>query len=237
MQQRQRRRRQQDEIPGPAVSDGHAAERGRIDDDPGGEAAPRFVFAAEIDHHEMQRERAHREIEPAQPQRRQAEDDSEQRADQRRRRQRDPERRLGLLEQDADRESAGRHQPGMSERDLSGIAGEQHQRQRADRGKEDLRREIELERRGDERKREQCEDEGNEAHALEPRSNEREILPIAGAEVAAGARLPRHDRAPRGCRTGPRGARSAWRSSPGTAPRRTAVDRCSGWRAPRRRRR
>ena len=54
----------------------------------------RFVFAAEIDHDEMQRERADREIEPAQPQRRQPEDDAEQRADQRRGRQRDPERRV-----------------------------------------------------------------------------------------------------------------------------------------------
>ena len=46
---------------------------------------PRFglVLAAQIDDDEMQRERADREIEPAQPQRGQAEDDAEQAAGQR----------------------------------------------------------------------------------------------------------------------------------------------------------
>ena len=43
-----------------------------------------LVLAAEVDHHEVQRQRADREIEPAQAQRRQAEDDAEQGADQRR---------------------------------------------------------------------------------------------------------------------------------------------------------
>ena len=42
--------------------------------------------------------------------------------------------------------------PGMAERDLSGIAGQQHQRQRADRGEEHLAGEIEQKWRGDERK-------------------------------------------------------------------------------------
>ena len=103
----------------------------------------------------MQRERADREVEPAQPQRRQAEDHAEQRADQRRRRQRDPERRVDLPEQDADRERAGRQQAGVAERDLAGIAGQQHQRERADAGEKHLAGEIELERRRDERERQQ----------------------------------------------------------------------------------
>ena len=56
-----------------------AADARRIDHDAGREAALGLVFAAEIDDDEMQRERADREIEPAQPQRRQAEDNAEQR--------------------------------------------------------------------------------------------------------------------------------------------------------------
>ena len=152
----------------------------------------------------MQRERAHREIEPAQAQRRQAEDDAEQAPTRAARRQRDPERRVGLPEQDADRERAGRHQAGVAERDLAGIAGEQHQRERADAGEEDLAGEIELEGGGDERERQQREDE----HGKAPRSSRVSVRArscgVAGAEIAAGARLPRHGRAPRGCRTGPR---------------------------------
>ena len=206
-----RRCRQKDKVPDPAVADRDAAERGRIDHDAGGEAAPGFVFAAEIDHHEVQRERAHREIEPAQAQRRQAEDDAEQCADQGGRRQRDPERRIGFPEQNPDRERARRHEAGVPERNLPGIAGEQHQRERTDAGEKDLAGEVELERRGHEREGQQREDEHAETGALEPGPDQREILRVAGAEIAAGARRPRHGRAPRGCRTAPRAARSAWR--------------------------
>ena len=210
-EQRRRRRGQKDKVPGAAVGDGDAAERGRIDDDAGGETAPRFVFAAEIDHHEVQRQRADREVEPAQAQRRQSEDDPEQCSDQGGRRQRDPERRIGFPEQNSDRERARRHQAGVPERNLAGIAGQQHQRERADAGEKYLAGEIELERRRHERERQQRQDEHAETGAFEPGSDQREVLRVAGAEVAAGARCPRHGRVPRGCRTAPRAARSAWR--------------------------
>ncbi len=63
--------------------------------------------------------------------------------------------RLHLLEQDADGEGAGRHQPGMAERHLAGVARQQHQGERADAGQEHLVGEVEMERRGEERERRQ----------------------------------------------------------------------------------
>ena len=182
----------------------------------------------------MQRERADRQIEPAQAQRGQAEHDTEQRADQRRRRQRDPERRLHLLEQDADREGAGRQQPGMTERDLAGVAGQQHQRERADRrpGKPGWRDRAGRARPGTETPGARPASATTRA-ALGARLDQPEILRVAGAEIAAGARPPRHGRVPRACRTGPRAARPAWRSAPGTARPPTAADRRSGSAAPR----
>ena len=72
---------------------------------------------------------------------------------------------------------------------------------------------------------------------LGARLDQPEVLRIAGAEIAAGARPPRHGRAPRACRTGPRAAPPAWRSAPGTAPPPTAAGRRSGSAAPRPRRR
>src|SRR5262245_56032448 len=97
----------------------------------------------------------------------------------------------------------------MAERDLAGIAGQQHERERADGGEEDLAGEVELEGGGDERQRQEREQECGEARWLQLGGEEREVLLVAGAEITAGARLPRHGRAPRACRTGPRGARSA----------------------------
>jgi hypothetical protein len=210
-QQGQRRRGEQDEIPSAPVADRNAGELRRIDHDPGGEAAPSLVLAAQIDHHEMQRQCADRQIEPAQAQRRQSEDDTEHAAHERGRRQGDPERRVRFPEQDPDRERAGRHQAGVPERDQAGVAGEQHQGQRTDAGEKNLAGEVELKRRGDEREAKQRDHEQAQADALEARPGQGEILRIVGAEIAAGARLPRHGRAPPGCRTGPRAARSAWR--------------------------
>ena len=156
----------QDEIPGAAAGDGPAAQGRRIDDDAGREAALGLVLAAEVDDQEVQRQRADRQIQPAQPQRRQAEHDAEQRADERRGRQRDPERGIELLEQDADREGAGRQQPGVAERDLACVAGQQHERERADAGQEHLVGEIEQEGRGQERKCEEHDQKHGERPAL-----------------------------------------------------------------------
>ncbi len=80
--------------------------------------------------------------------------------------------------------------PGMAERDLPGIAGEQHQRQRADRGEEYLAGEIERKGRSEEGKRREYRDENGKAHALGARLQQREVLRIAGVEIAAGARRP-----------------------------------------------
>src|SRR5690242_16140258 len=114
----------------------------------------------------------------------------------------------------------------MTERDLPGIAGEQHQRERTDRGEKDLAGEIERKGRGDERKPREDQHEYRETDALGARLQQRQVLPVAGAEITAGARRrPKHDRAPRACRTGPTAARSASRSAPGMARRRTAADR------------
>ena len=59
---------------------------------------------------------------------------------------RDPERGVDLARQDAGGECAGGDQAGVAERDLPGIAGEQHQRQCADRGEKNLAGEVEQER-------------------------------------------------------------------------------------------
>ena len=131
-----------------------SAEARRIDEDAGREAALGLVFAAEIDDDEMQRQRADREIEPAQPQRRQAEHERRARIPVTRGRgQRDPERRAEFrVHRIPRRECAGGEQSRMAERDLPGVAGEQHQRQGADRGEENLAGEIERKGRREERK-------------------------------------------------------------------------------------
>ena len=78
---------EQHEIPGAAVGQLEAGQARRVDQDAGGKAALGFIFAAEIDDDEMQRQRADREIKPAQPQRWQAEDEAEHDAGHRRSRQ------------------------------------------------------------------------------------------------------------------------------------------------------
>src|SRR6516162_2943532 len=201
-EKRRCRRRQKDEVPDASVADRPPAEFGRIDDDAGRKSAPRFVLTSEIDHDKVQRERAHGQIKPAQSQRRQPEDDAEKRSDQRRRGQSHPERRIRLPEKDSDRERARREQAGVAERNLSGIAGQQHEGERADAGKKDL------ERRRNQRKREQRDAERDQAATLKPRLQEGKVLIVVGAEIAAGARRPKHGQAPRACRTAPTAARS-----------------------------
>ena len=179
---------EQHEVPDARIGDRVAADARRIDRDAGREAALGLILAAQIDDHEMQRERRDREIEPAQAQRRQPEDDAEQRAGERSRRQRDPERRVEFAEEYPGGEGAGREQAGMAERDLARIAGEQHQRQRADRGEEHLAGEIEIEGGGEERIGGEQQHEADKADALQPRLRQRHLLRIAGAEIAARAR-------------------------------------------------
>ena len=191
----------------------------------------------EIGDEKMQRQRADGQIEAAQAQRRQAEQDAQQHPDQRSGRQRDPERGMQLLEEDADGEGSGGQQAGVAERHLPGVARQQHEGERADHGEECLRGEIDQERRGDDREGEQRHDQNRQRHALQPRLEKRQVLAVVGAEVAAGAGPPRHGRALRGCRTGPRAAPPAWRSAPGTGRPRTAAGRRNGSAAPRRRRR
>ena len=220
------RGRQQHEIPETAAAQLESGKARRLDKDAGREAALGLVFAAEIDDDEMQRQRADREIEPAQPQRRQAEHEAEHDPGHGRRGQRDPERRVNFAREDSGGEGASGDQSGMAERDLPGIAGEQHQRQRADRGEEHLAGEIERKGRRDEGKSREDQQECQKADALGARLQQRQVLPVAGAEITAGARhRPKHGRAPRACRTGPTAARSAWQSAPGTARRRTAAGR------------
>ena len=144
-QQAQRGGHEQNEVPGAAVGQLETGEAWRIDHDAGRETALGLVFAAEIDDDEVQSQRADGEIKPAQPQRGQAEDKAEHNAGHRRGRQGDPERRIDLARQDAGGEGAGGDQAGVTERDLPGIAGEQHQRERADRGEKYLAGEIERE--------------------------------------------------------------------------------------------
>ena len=143
---------EQHEIPAAGILEREAADARRVDHDAGGEAAPALVLAAEIGDDEIERERRHCEIESTQAQRRQAEDNAENSADQRRRRQREPERRPHFANQNADGERAGGEETGVAERNLPGIAGQQHQRQRADGGEERLTGEIEIKGPGEERK-------------------------------------------------------------------------------------
>src|SRR5262249_14354826 len=98
----------------------------------------------------------------------------------------------------------------MAKRYLPSEPGEQHERERTDRGEKNLCRKIKLEGRGDEWKDRERKQEHDDAHELEPRPDQREILRIVGAEIAARARLARHDRAPHACRIGPRVATTAW---------------------------
>ena len=74
----------------------------------------------------------------------------------------------------------------MAERDLAGEAGEQHQRERADRREKHLAGEIELEGGRDERKGDQRHDEQRERRAArEPCLHQPKVLRVAGAEIAA----------------------------------------------------
>src|SRR5712691_5319663 len=116
----------------------------------------------------------------------------------------------------------------MAERDLPAIAGEQHERQRADRREEELAGEIELKNRGAEREQQQHSERRAERVALEPCADERQVFAVVYAEVAARARGPRHGPAPRACRTGPTAATPARESARGTAPRRRAAGRRAG---------
>src|SRR5205085_1472523 len=122
----------------------------RGDHHAGREAALGLVLVAKVDDDEVQRQGRDGEIESPQAQRRQAEDEAEQRAHESRARQRDPPGGAEFLEQDARRIGAGREEPGMAERDLAGVAGEEHQRDSADRGEQDLVREVERKRRRNE---------------------------------------------------------------------------------------
>src|SRR3974390_3696710 len=99
--QAQRRSDQQYEVPAAAVAQLETSETWRLDNNAGGEAALGFVFAAEIDDDEMQGQRAHRKVKPAQTQRGQAEHEAEKHAAHRGSRQRDPERCIDLARQDS----------------------------------------------------------------------------------------------------------------------------------------
>ncbi len=117
----------------------------------------------------MQSERADGEIEAAQTQRRQAEDQPEKCAEHGSNRQRYPEWRPDFADQHADGIGAGCQQARRAERNQSGKAGEQHQRQRADAGQQHLVGEIELKRRGDERQRDQRHERNNKPDTRAPR--------------------------------------------------------------------
>src|SRR5262249_29220525 len=99
--------------------------------------------------------------------------------------ERHPELRSDLLEENPGRESARREQPRVAERDLSCVAGEQHQRHCAHRGEQDLVGELEPERSGDEGVGERRGEEGGEPCLLGARVDEREVALVPRAEVAA----------------------------------------------------
>ncbi|MCZ7566395.1 MAG: hypothetical protein M5U08_23475 [Burkholderiales bacterium] len=150
---------------------------------------PRLVsYRAEVDHDEVQRERRDGEVEPAQAQARQTEDEPERGADQGGGGQRDPERRAELLEQDPGRERTRREEARVAERDLPGVAGQQHQRHRADGGEQHLVREVERERAGEERVGDERDGEDERPHLARAGTEQREVVRVAGAEVAARAR-------------------------------------------------
>src|ERR1019366_9929577 len=121
----------------------------------------------------------------------------------------------------------------MSQRNLACIAGEQHQRQSADRREENLAGEIEIECGGEERERDKQDGKQQQTRALKPCLCQRKVLRITGAKIAAGpGHSSRHGRAPRAFRTNPTAARSASQSAPGTAQRPTTADRYTGSTAP-----
>ena len=93
---------------------------------------------------------------------------------------------FSLTKQNADRERACRDQSGVSERDLAGIAREQHQRERADAGEKNLAGEVELEGRRDQRESEQREHERDQPRALGARGDEGQVRSVAGTKIAAG---------------------------------------------------
>ena len=80
----------------------------------------------------MQRQRGDGEVQAAQAQARQAENQAERGADRGGGGQGEPHGRAEFLEQDPGSERAGGEESRVAERDLARIAGEQHQRHRAD---------------------------------------------------------------------------------------------------------
>ena len=76
----------------------------------------------------------------------------------------------------------------MTERDLARIAGQQHQRQRADRSKKNLTGKIEQEGRREKGKQSEREDQESRGLCAQPGLQQRQILRVAGMEIAAGAR-------------------------------------------------
>ncbi len=174
----------------------------------------------------MQSQRTDRQIETTQPQGRKPEDKSEQNSGERRSRERDPERRSNFAREDSGGECTGGNESCMTERDLSGITGQKHQRKCADRSEENLAGEVEREWRREKGKRRNNQDKDGKTHPFGAGPQQREVFAVAGVKITACARRwPKHGQAPRGCRTDPRGARPASQSKRGKARRRTAVDR------------
>ena len=77
----------------------------------------------------------------------------------------------------------------MAERDLSGIAGQQHQRDRADGREQHLVGEVEREAAGERRQQQRGEQEEREEDLPGPGIDQPQVLRIRGAEVAARPRL------------------------------------------------
>ena len=151
-------------------------------------------------------------------------------------RQRHPERRAELLEQDAGGEGAGGEQPGVAERDLAGVAGEQHQRHRADRRRAapGWRGRAANARRRRTARRTAPRPKHGEPALLRARVEQRKVAARSscGSSRSRAATLIR-GRALPACRTGPTAARPASPAARGTAPRRRAAGRRSGSAAPR----
>ena len=87
-------------------------------------------------------------------------------------------------------EGARGEQAGVPERDLAGVAGEQHQRHCADRRQQHLVGEVERERAGEKRiARPAASAEDRQPDLLRARVEQRLVALVAGAEVSAGPRL------------------------------------------------
>src|SRR6266513_4276643 len=171
----------------------------------------------------MQRESRYGEVKTAQTQARQPEKQAERRADRRGGGQREPHRRSELLEEDAGRERPRGEQPGVTERNLSRVTGEQHQRDRAYRAEQHLVGEVQPERPGEKGIDTQTRCKEPEPCSPSPRVEEREVVCVVDAEVAAHS-VPIRGRVLRACRRGPTDARPAWRGAIRTASRPTGAD-------------